>query len=404
MSAPKDIAMERDTLGSKAIISDDETKPESSSSSSCTAQGICDSVEKMPISELLPWFRRRLFWKKYIFSLLITFLIGMTFALIMEIILPEEGQWSDMRSHTCDEYCENSHMCDHTMKERPTVQQPVNAYSNLAYIWCGIVPLIFLRVDLSTIMYFLASSLLAISSFMFHASISKLWMQMDGASMYTYGSVLIFHGLHCVLNVSWKFLALLQVALLIIIPIVRPKITIESELINSGQLIAVVILAVTLVLARLYRIINLGIARATREHLSCCAAFFSILGQSVRVIIIAFVPAILSGIATFVWMKDMNKDWCDPDSKMQWHGVWHCFTGFSSLWLWVFVDMNKLKDTLASSGQDLIANTKDTMTNTKYSIRSTEIFNPLSEEDANQDGLISDVSSNSLIQPSSSMA
>ena len=232
---------------------------------------------------------------------------------------------------------------------------------------------------------------------MFHASISKFWMQMDGASMYTYGSVLIFHGLHCVFNISWKILAVLQVGLFIAMPLVRPMITIESELINSGQLMVVVLLAVVLVLARIYRIINLGTARGKREQLPCCLTSSTILWQSVRVLGIAIFPAILSGTATFVWMKDLYKDWCDPDSKMQWHGVWHCLTGFSSVWLWVFYDINKLKDTLATSGRDNIPYKKNGMSQTSHSIGSTELFVPSDDDDGvDEDGMVSNASSSQL--------
>ena len=278
MAASKDV-------DAPVVAADDITKPESSGST----EALDDGVTNLPTSKLLPWFRRRLFWRKYIVSLLITFIVGVIFALVMEVILPQEGQWSDHISHKCEEFCENSHMCDHTMEERPTVQQPVNAYSNMVYIWCGLVPLIFLRVDLSTIMYFCASAWLAIASFMFHASISKFWASMDGASMYTYGSVLIFHGLHCVFNISWGILTVLQVALFITMPLVRSMITIDSELIFSGQLVVVVILAVTLVFARIYKIINLGTARGKRDQLPCWLTSSSILWQSVRVFSIAFV-------------------------------------------------------------------------------------------------------------------
>ena len=94
-------------------------------------------------------------------------------------------------------------------------------------------------------------------------------------------------------------------------------------------------------------------------------------------------------------MKDANKEWCDPGSKMQWHGVWHCFTGFSSLWLWVFYDMNKLKDTLATSGRDNVSSNKDRLSKTKHSIGSTELFDP-SDDDGDGDGVISEASSSQI--------
>lgn len=269
-----------------------------------------------------PQLTQNKFSRKLIASLLIVLLICAIFAIIMHVILPQEGQWGDMDSHRCDEYCENSDQCDHPMEERPAVQQPVNAYTNMAYIWCGIVPLLFLRIDLSTIMYFCASTLLAISSFMFHASVTKFWMEMDGANMYTYGAALVFHGLHVVFGVSWLLLTPLLVALLVAMPLVRPYITIDSELINSGQLILVVCLAAILVMARIYKIANHALAKQMEAQLSWLVTASTILFRSFQVVGMAFVPAIFSGVATIVWMKDVDKEWCDPSGWMQWHGVW----------------------------------------------------------------------------------
>ncbi|KAL3940083.1 MAG: hypothetical protein SGARI_001128 [Bacillariaceae sp.] len=222
------------------------------------------------------------------------------------------------------------------------------------------------------------------------SAIIRFWMQMDGASMYTYGAVLIFQGFHAVFNISWMILAPVQVALLIAMPLVRPKITVDSELINSGQLIVVVLLATILVLVRLYKIINHGTARGKRDHLPCWGTFFSILWQSVRIVSIAFVPAILSGFATIVWMQDMEKKWCNPDSAMQWHGVWHCFTGFSSVYLWLFYDFNKLKDILASSGREHLPAIRSDDTKTKIKqcssflslVGTTELLEPSNESDS----------------------
>jgi len=305
------------------------------------------------------------FFRKWTLSLLLTFLVGVVFAIVMEVILPQEGQWSDMEGHRCEEYCENSNSCDHTMDERPTTQQPVNAYTNLAYIWCGLVPMIFLRVDLSTFMYFCASTILAISSFMFHASITKTWMWMDGASMYIYGASMIFHGIHAVFNVSWKILSIFMLALMVAMPIVRPKITVDNSLINSGQFVVVVILAAILVLARIYKIVVLALGKQRRRKKngkangtasstsSCCrsaAIAGSIVWESCKVLVTVLIPALLAGFATFVWIKDSEKEeWCNPDSSLQWHGVWHVTTGFASLWIWLFFDFNHLKDILASS-------------------------------------------------------
>ncbi|KAG7345024.1 ceramidase [Nitzschia inconspicua] len=275
----------------------------------------------------------------------------------MEIILPKEGQWAGLESHHCDEFCENSDKCDHSMDERPTMQQPVNAYSNIAYIWCGVVPMVFFRVDLSTTMYFCSSALLGISSFMYHASISRLWMNLDSSSMYTYFAVLVMHGLCSVFGLSWRCLCPIFVAILIAMPFVRPTIPFsrETEKIIYGQVLAITVLSLVLVLANIYKIVNQTFARTRSQgQHTYFASIFILLLQIFGVISVALFPGLLCAIATVGWNNDREKRWCRPNSIFQWHALWHALTAIASLWVWIFFDRNRLKDILATSGHDVM--------------------------------------------------
>jgi hypothetical protein len=264
------------------------------------------------------------FHRKLSLSLFLTALCCAIFAVTMEVLLPKEGQWKDLESHHCDEFCENFVKCNHTMAKRPTIQQPVNAYTNLAYIWCGIVPLIFVRVDLSTVMYFCSSVLLGISSFMYHASITRVWQQMDSAHMYTYILVLVMHGLFGVFGIPWRCLAPFLVSMFIAMPVIRPKfpVSIESAQINSGQVLLIALMSLALIIAHIYRVINHSLARRQSLQPSCHESISDILFQSSKVIATALIPAVFGGVAIVGWTNDREKRWCDPGSTFQWHGVW----------------------------------------------------------------------------------
>lgn len=121
-------------------------------------------------------------------------------------------------------------------------------------------------------------------------------------------------------------------------------------------------------------------------------AWSHILWKSVRIISIALVPGIMSGFAAFVWNIDMRKGaWCDPGSKLQWHSVWHVFSAFSSLWVWLFYDFNQLKKILATSGQDEVSSMNNKMYRTKTStitvqssdVGSTSLFELYDEDGGN---------------------
>jgi hypothetical protein len=255
--------------------------------------------------------------------LLLVVAFGAILAVTMEVFLPKEGQWSGMESHHCDEFCENNDKCDHTMDERPTIQQPVNAYSNIVYIWCGIIPLVFFRVDVSTMMYFCSSVLLGVSSFMYHASITRMWMNMDSANMYTYITALVFQGLNAVFGISWHCLAPILAILIIAMPFLRPLIppSIQSAQVNLGQGLIITGLSMVLVLAKIYKILNHAAAK-TRVKYQAFAVVCTALFQIFKVIGVAVVPALFCAIATIGWMNDREKSWCNPDSVFQWHGIW----------------------------------------------------------------------------------
>jgi hypothetical protein len=264
-------------------------------------------------------------------------------ALVVTFVFDEIGQWSDWEGHTCDEYCENSHQC-YVVEEsqRPPVQQPVDAWTNLAYMFVGLIPLIMIRIDISTMVYCIVCTMVAISSFMFHASITIFWRDLDACFMYTLFTTLVFHGLRAVFGISWKFLVVPFLAWMAILPFVKSRMDeahLGSNVVNFFQLCCICILMTILALARIRGILNGTIPTRHNNRSSRCFAI-------IEAILIPIIPGIIHACAIMVWTQDANKSWCNPESSFQWHGVWHVLTSFVSLLIWLYFDLNHLSDIL----------------------------------------------------------
>jgi hypothetical protein len=94
--------------------------------------------------------------------------------------LPSGAVWSRLTPGDCAEYCEASTRCV-ALAERAVVQQPVNTWSNLAYLFVG--ALAWRRRPAPTRALFVAScAALAAGSFLFHATVTRemQWLDMVG--------------------------------------------------------------------------------------------------------------------------------------------------------------------------------------------------------------------------------
>lgn len=277
-------------------------------------------------------------WKdKLVAFAVASFILGIiAVILVVEVARDDSSPWADYEGHNCTEYCENSHMCDHTMEERPAVQQPYNAWSNLAYLFAGLIPITMIRCDISTIVYLITATLIGISSFMFHASLTEYWRALDSAFMFPYFATLTFHGIHAVFGVAWKWLAIPMVVMIFITPAVKPildKAGLGSGILNSVQFFCIALMVAVLVVGRIFNTL-------LRKNLSVLKRTFLM----ARAMFLPCIPGIMYLTGIEVWKKDVSKTWCDPEGALQWHAVWHTLTAFASLFVWLYFDRNRLSD------------------------------------------------------------
>lgn len=271
--------------------------------------------------------------KPLLLALALFFAIVVLLAVIVEDVL-EEGVWGEFDSMRCDRYCENSHQCDHELEDRPVVQQPFNTWTNLAYCIVGLLPVTTRRLDISTTAFFVANLYLCIGSFMFHASLTQFWATVDAAAMYTVLTTLAGHGVHAVFGLRWNWIAVAVV-------VMGTALTFLREWVANNNLVlcfAVVIgmLSTTLTVQRIYRIVKRSVeddCGHSKKHSQVRKW-----SKSIMILLVATTPLFLFCAAVVCREMDEKRAWCDPESLIQGHGIWHCLTALAIHFVWRFFD------------------------------------------------------------------
>jgi len=268
--------------------------------------------------------------------------IAMTFVVIFVFIL-DDGQWNGNDSADCTATCENSHVCDYNMEERPAIQQPVNAWTSLAYIFVGLWPINHYRVDMSTFIFMLAMFYLGIGGFLYHASLTSVWQTIDEAAMFGALTALIFHGIFALTSIPWSWLALPWMGLVIVFSVLEQEMNeagLDSKTLST--IIVFIIIAEHLVLLAVgIRKILLRPSTSTKRLKKA--------RQSLKLVLVALLPGVIFGIGLLIREKDSDDEWCTPDSFWQGHAAWHVLTAFAILMIWRFFDRHQMFAMLADT-------------------------------------------------------
>jgi len=211
---------------------------------------------------------------------------------------PEAGGWSGLTPGDCAEYCEGSHRCG-SLDSRPVVQQPLNAWSNLAYVFVGALALA-RPFTLGAGLFAASALLLGVGSLLFHASITREMQWLDMAGTYAVLVAVLACGVRCVWGTTWSLL--LPAALGLDALLARYKWHIEATVAMPLLLIAIAV----------------PMTRAARTARGGAPA--------------ALVPLALFLIAFGVRELDVRHIGCNPASLLyQGHALWHLLTA-GSLW------------------------------------------------------------------------
>ncbi len=214
--------------------------------------------------------------------------------------VPDGTLWAAMTPADCTEYCERHTRCG-PLATRPSVQQPLNSWSNAAFVFVGLLAL---RTRPRALAALFASSavLLGIGSFLFHAAITRetQWLDMVG----TYAAVV------AVAAFAWHRVGVpapVAVALALVVDVL---IAVFKWRIDAWVALPLLVLAAAVPMALTVRA-GRGSARA------------------------ALLPLGLLLIAVALREADVRRVLCWPDSLwFQGHAVWHvlCAASLGASW------------------------------------------------------------------------
>lgn len=210
-----------------------------------------------------------------------------------------------MAESDCREYCEGSTRCG-PLATRPAVQQPLNTWSNLGFLFVGLLaavrrPRPWREPDVA--LFAASCALLFLGSFLFHAALVRPFQWLDVVGMYVALSALAARGLHLAFGVGWR--------------------TLVPAWAGANLLLAVFKwwLPTFLLLGLLGGAVGLAMALLVRSGRGRPGA--------------ALVPLGLFALAFVIRELDVRRVLCWPDSLLyQGHAVWHllCAAMLWSVW------------------------------------------------------------------------
>jgi len=224
------------------------------------------------------------------------------------------------------------HFCE-TNRMEALIRQPSNTWSNLGYLFVGIVVLtlaghdlrmpnrkesdnFIVRYPIFTLLFGLSSLMLFVGSFLYHASLTSVFQKADQAAMYSLVLLVIaINGYR--LFPRWRLL----------------------KRWHSSHGLAVVLF--TLALWAVFSNISVLNINSTFPALTAVAFASSVVyiwvsGHGLhftRYLKVAFGTLAVAGA---IWGLDRSHTLCSPDHWLQGHALWHLLTAASTLLLYLF--------------------------------------------------------------------
>lgn len=204
---------------------------------------------------------------------------------------PSAQMWANLTPGNCPEYCERFTNCELPLHQRPAIQQPLNSWSNLGFVFVGFLAAL-PRPHPGSLLFGLSCVVLGIGSFLFHASVTYELQWLDVVGMYFVEVSILAWAVHCTWGTPYRRLLPVVVAADLLLAAFKWQ------------------LSTTLVLTLLGACIAMFMSKHVRRG-----------RRSLRA---AWLPGVLFAIAYVVRGLDVQKVLCTPDSLLfQGHALWH---------------------------------------------------------------------------------
>jgi len=291
-----------------------------------------NKTDKLSNIKLLKWkylrtlvFLDRHNLKSYLLPIAIFFTISISLAVAYELFR-FVNLWAGMpyAGNNALEFCEINRFCE-------AVVQPANTWSNLGFLFVGLfclfvgindaktrspeIPNLIVRYPMFSILIGLSCIYLFLGSFLYHASLTHTFQMLDITGMYAVALSFLAYIIFRFTPIRYaKRKAKFKSSHHLIIPAVM---LINLLFLGGMWRVNVNILFPIIVLI----IITLGVYYNRSRSLLTQLPYQRLAQLSVAIGVIAFV----------CWILDRQDLWCNPDSLVQGHAVWHLLCAASIL-------------------------------------------------------------------------
>jgi hypothetical protein len=251
---------------------------------------------------------------------IVLFLFFIIPIVILNYLYSSNGIWDGLTlgvAGTFEEFCERNRM-DAFLRER------MNSWSNLAFVWFGLIVLftglrstsaeksknVIDKYPILSVFTGISFLYLGIGSFLYHAALTRFTQLLDVAGTYA---------------------AVASVICLGFVTLIYPKVQASAE--KTKNLVAFMLILTFIADVLLFRFkwqisssIVLPMMIVILIGIVTSITLFSKMQGN-----LAFAMSGIISVATafLVWYLDVKKIFCNPDSLLQGHALWHVLTGLS---------------------------------------------------------------------------
>jgi uncharacterized membrane protein YhaH (DUF805 family) len=223
-------------------------------------------------------------------------------ALACAAAFPSAEIWQGFTPANCAEYCEHSTRCG-PLLSRPSVQQPLNTWSNLGFLLVGALAIARAR-DVGGLVFGAACGVLATGSFLFHAAVTLEFQWLDVVGMYFAIAAVAARGVHDAGRIGWRIVLPVYATVCVFLAAFKWMLPTTAMLVALGAIAAA------------------GLVTLAREGRTTLRA--------------GWIPLALIALAYVVRESDVRRWLCWPDSVFyQGHAVWHLLSAASLHAAWL---------------------------------------------------------------------